>query len=93
MPVDEGEVLIQREIFADGRNACRVNGIPVTVSILRGLGQQLIQIHGQHDSAQLFDEANHLAMLDAFADQFLHGEETRDPFKDFTRGHFKRGVE
>lgn len=68
VPVDEGEVLIQREIFADGRNACRVNGIPVTVSILRGLGQQLIQIHGQHDSAQLFDEANHLAMLDAFAD-------------------------
>lgn len=68
VPVDEGEVLIQREIFADGRNTCRVNGIPVTVSILRGLGQQLIQIHGQHDSAQLFDEANHLAMLDAFAD-------------------------
>ena len=33
------------------------------------------------------------AVLDAFADQFLHGEETRDPFKDFTRGHFKRGVE
>ena len=68
VPVDGGEVLIQREIFADGRNACRVNGIPLTVSILRGLGQQLIQIHGQHDSAQLFDEANHLAMLDAFAD-------------------------
>lgn len=68
VPMDGGEVLIQREIFADGRNACRVNGIPVTVSILRGLGQQLIQIHGQHDSAQLFDEANHLAMLDAFAD-------------------------
>ncbi len=68
VPIDGGEVLIQREIFADGRNGCRVNGIPVTVSILRGLGQQLIQIHGQHDSAQLFDEANHLSMLDAFAD-------------------------
>ncbi len=68
VPIDGGEVLIQREIFADGRNVCRVNGIPVTVSILRGLGQQLIQIHGQHDSAQLFDETNHLAMLDAFAD-------------------------
>ena len=68
VPLEGGEVLIQREIFADGRNVCRVNGIPVTVSILRGLGQQLIQIHGQHDSAQLFDEANHLAMLDAFAD-------------------------
>ena len=71
VPMEDGEVLIQREIFADGRNVCRVNGVPVTVSILRGLGQQLIQIHGQHDSAQLFDESNHLSMLDAFAD---HGD-------------------
>ena len=71
VPIEGGEVLIQREIFADGRNVCRVNGVPVTVSILRGLGQQLIQIHGQHDSAQLFDEANHLSLLDAFAE---HGE-------------------
>ena len=71
VPIEGGEVLIQREIFADGRNICRVNGAPVTVSILRGLGQQLIQIHGQHDSAQLFDEANHLSLLDAFAE---HGE-------------------
>ena len=61
------ELLIQREIFADGKNVCRVGGQPVTVSMLRGLGQQLIQIHGQHDSAQLFDEENHLVMLDAFA--------------------------
>ena len=61
------ELLIQREIFADGKNICRVGGQPVTVSMLRGLGQQLIQIHGQHDSAQLFDEENHLIMLDAFA--------------------------
>ena len=64
----EEELLIQREIYADGKNVCRVNGQPVTVTILRELGQQLIQIHGQHDSAQLFDEANHLVMLDAFAD-------------------------
>ena len=62
------ELLIQREIFADGRNQCRVNGQPVTVTMLRGLGDLLIQIHGQHDSAQLFDEANHLTMLDDFAD-------------------------
>jgi len=61
------ELLIQREIFADGKNVCRIGGQPVTVSMLRGLGQQLIQIHGQHDSAQLFDEENHLVMLDAFA--------------------------
>lgn len=68
VPISDGEVMIQREIHADGRNICRVNGVPVTVSVLRGLGNQLIQIHGQHDSAQLFDEENHLSMLDAFAD-------------------------
>lgn len=67
----EKEMLVQREIFADGKNICRVNGHPVTVSVLRELGRQLIQIYGQHDSAQLFDEANHLGMLDVFAD---HGD-------------------
>lgn len=61
------ELLIQRELWADGKNICRVNGAPVTVTMLRGLGRQLIQIHGQHDSAQLFDEENHLKILDAFA--------------------------
>ena len=62
------EVMIHREVYLDGRNVCRVNGTPVTVSILRKLGIQLINIHGQHDSASLFDEENHLAFLDAFAD-------------------------
>ncbi|MBQ9269783.1 MAG: DNA repair protein RecN [Oscillospiraceae bacterium] len=61
------ELLIQRVIYADGKNICRVGGTPVSVTMLRGLGSLLIQIHGQHDSAQLFDEANHLVMLDAFA--------------------------
>ncbi len=64
----DSEVVIQREIFLDGKNVCRVNGTLVTVSILRKLGIQLINIHGQHDSASLFDEANHLKFLDDFAD-------------------------
>ena len=62
------ETIIQREIYLDGRNVCRVNGTPVTVSILRKLGIQLINIHGQHDSAQLFDEDNHLRYLDDYAE-------------------------
>ena len=62
------ETVIQREIYLDGKNICRVNGSLVSVSILRKLGIQLINIHGQHDSASLFDEENHLAFLDAFAD-------------------------
>ena len=62
------ETIIQREVYLDGRNVCRVNGTLVTVTILRKLGAQLIDIHGQHDSASLFDESNHLLYLDAFAD-------------------------
>ena len=61
------ETVIQREIFLDGRNICRVNGTLVSVSILHKLGVQLINIHGQHDSASLFDEGNHLLYLDDFA--------------------------
>ena len=61
------ETIIQREIYLDGKNVCRVNGTLVTVSILRKLGIQLINIHGQHDSASLFDENNHLQFLDSFA--------------------------
>ena len=64
----DSEIIIQREIHQDGRNVCRVNGVPVTVSILHKLGIRLINIHGQHDSASLFDEDNHLAYLDAFSD-------------------------
>ena len=63
----DSETMIQREIYLDGRNVCRVNGVPVTVTILSQLGQQLIDIHGQHDSASLFDEANHLTYLDDYA--------------------------
>ena len=63
----DGETIIQREIHLDGKNVCRVNGSLVTVSILNKLGIQLINIHGQHDSASLFDEDNHLQFLDDFA--------------------------
>ena len=63
----DSETMIQREIYLDGKNICRVNGSLVTVSILRKLGIQLINIHGQHDSASLFDETNHLQFLDDFA--------------------------
>ena len=64
----DSETVIQRQIHLDGKNVCRVNGSLVSVSILRKLGIQLINIHGQHDTASLFDEDNHLTMLDAFGD-------------------------
>ena len=72
------ETVIQREIHLDGKNVCRVNGSLVSVSILRKLGIQLINIHGQHDSASLFDEANHLKFLDDFAEN----EALRDTYTE-----------
>ncbi len=63
----DSETVIQRDIFLDGKNVCRVNGTLVTVAILHKLGIQLINIHGQHDSASLFDEDNHLVFLDEFS--------------------------
>ena len=64
----DAQIVIQRQIHLDGKNICRVNGTLVPVTVLRRLGIQLINIHGQHDSASLFDEENHLIFLDSFAD-------------------------
>ncbi len=63
----EEEITVQREIWLDGKNVCRVNGMPVSVGVLKKLGIQLINIHGQHDSAALFDENYHLSFLDGYA--------------------------
>ena len=67
VPEDRDELLISREIHADGRNVCRVNGCAVSVAMLRSLGTHLVQIHGQHDSRRLFDESTHLEILDRFS--------------------------
>ena len=76
----DAETVIQRDIYLDGKNVCRVNGTLVTVSILRKLGIQLINIHGQHDSASLFDEENHLRFLDDFARNGALREEYRGKY-------------
>ena len=62
----EDELLLQREIHADGRNLCRINGRPATVSQLRQLGTALLNIHGQHDGQQLLDAQQHILYLDRF---------------------------
>ncbi len=77
----DAETVIQREIHLDGKNVCRVNGSLVSVSILHKLGIQLINIHGQHDSASLFDEDNHLSFLDAFADNEPLREDYLEKYK------------
>ncbi len=65
-PDEDGCLLLQREISGDGKNTCRVNGRPVTVAQLRQIGGELLNIHGQHDGAQLLDEEQHGVYLDRF---------------------------
>ena len=65
-PDAEGVLLLQRELRADGKNTCRLNGRPVSLAQLRELGRQLLDIHGQHDGQRLLDPACHLEYLDSF---------------------------
>lgn len=64
----EDELILQRRISSDGKSACRVNNVPVSVAQLRDLGNLLLSIHGQNDGRQLMDESLHLSYLDAFGD-------------------------
>ena len=61
-----GELVISRELSVSGKNVCRVNGVLVTLSLLKEIGETLVDIHGQHEHQSLFNEKNHLKMLDSF---------------------------
>lgn len=67
-PDENGELLLQRELHPDGKNVCRAGGRLLTVSQLKTLGQQLLNIHGQHEGQLLLDEERHLDYLDRFGD-------------------------
>ncbi len=64
---DDGNIVITRKLFRDGRNVCHINGCAVNVSLLRSIGEKLVVIHGQHDSSVLMDTTSHIHFLDAFA--------------------------
>lgn len=65
-PEEDGTLLLQRELYGDGKNVCRANGRPITVAQLRAIGAGLLDIHGQHEGTELLDETRHLAYLDRF---------------------------
>lgn len=65
-PDEDGNVAVFRKIGRDGKNNARINGISVTVALLKELGQYLINIHGQHDGVLLLDSKRHLSFLDEY---------------------------
>lgn len=84
IPVEEdGSLLLSRKISAGGKSVCRVNGLPVTVGILKDIGTHLVNIHGQHDSQALLNPDFHYKFVDAYADCDELLAEYRESFKSF----------
>ncbi|EXJ22762.1 DNA repair protein RecN [Alkalibacterium sp. AK22] len=63
---EDQTLLVQREIFATGRNVCRINGSMVTIAVLKEIGMRLIDIHGQNEHQELMVPENHIHLLDQF---------------------------
>ena len=81
----DDELLLTREIAADGGSAARVNGHTTTVSVLREIGDALINIHGQHDNQVLLAPECHLQILDSSAETILYCRSTRRHFASCSR--------
>lgn len=65
-PDDEGTLILQRTLNASGKSTCKINGRPATVSMLKELSQNLINIHGQHESYELFSPETHIDYIDSY---------------------------
>lgn len=64
---EEDVLIVNRTINRDGKNVCRINGCPVTVGMLKSIGKELIDIHGQHDNQALLSAERHCDFIDGFA--------------------------
>ena len=65
-PLEDGQLLVQREIDLTGKGQCRLDGRPATAAMLREVCSLLIDIHGQHDNQELLSAEKHLGFLDSF---------------------------
>ena len=81
------ELIIRREILQNGRSVSRINGQMVNLSVLKAVGQHLVDIHGQHDKEELMRPQLHIAMLDEFGDAafFQTKDAYRQTFEDYKR--------
>ncbi|WP_413308943.1 DNA repair protein RecN [Bacillus sp. 1P10SD] len=71
--IEEGMVVLRRDISRTGKSVCRINGKLVTISTLREIGSTLVDIHGQHEHQELMDETRHLTLLDQFGSDEIAG--------------------
>ena len=78
-------LLLSREITAEGKSSCRINGMPATAAVLRELCGGLININGQHDSVGLLNPAHHLGILDDYAQNCTVFQEYYTLYRELVR--------
>lgn len=75
---EDGNIIVSREIYSNGRNTCKINGKLVTVAELKSVMSKIIDIHGQHDNQNLLNNMQHIYYLDGFI-----GEELKEIKKEY----------
>lgn len=80
---DDGAILVVRKMSPDGKNICKVNSVSVTVSMLKRLGKQLVNIHGQADNQTLLNEENHCSYIDRIAENEAIFDRFSDSYKEY----------
>jgi DNA repair protein RecN (Recombination protein N) len=70
-PEEDNTLILSREITQSGRNTCRINGKMVSLSLLKAMGERLIDLHGQHDNQSLLKVDNHIELLDSFGGELV----------------------
>ena len=80
---DEEELLLQRTLSASGKSSCKINGRPATAAMLREIAAGLINIHGQHESYELFSPETHIDYIDRYGRLIPALEEYREKYKKY----------
>lgn len=81
----EDDLVLCRELSAAGKNTCRINGTLVTLTVLKQISDQLVDIHGQHEHQSLLHEKNHITMLDSFDERIKQAKkQVAKAYKEYT---------
>ena len=80
---DEGVLILQRTLNLNGKSTCKINGRPATASMLKELSQSLINIHGQHESYELFSADKHIDYIDSYGDCEDLLSKYREKYKEY----------
>lgn len=82
---EDGNIIVSREVYSNGRNSCKINGKLVTVAELRNVMSKIIDIHGQHDNQNLLNSMQHIYYLDSFIGEDIKSikKEYQEYFNEF----------